>query len=77
MLASLAAYRLAPRAAAPPPLPDAALTPSLIMAQSLAQPLQLNGRPQLQPLPAAEEVWECEVAVVGGSLGEWRRRPTR
>jgi FAD dependent oxidoreductase len=69
MLASLAAYRLAPRAAAPPPLPNAALTPSLIVAQSLAQPLQLNGRPQLQPLPAAEEVWECEVAVVGGSLG--------
>ncbi|HEY9907381.1 MAG TPA: FAD-dependent oxidoreductase [Thermosynechococcaceae cyanobacterium] len=28
-----------------------------------------NGRPQLSPLPAAEEVWECEVVVVGGSLG--------
>ena len=28
-----------------------------------------NGRPQLSPLPPAEEVWECEVVVVGGSLG--------
>ncbi|HAZ49115.1 MAG TPA: NAD(FAD)-dependent dehydrogenase [Cyanobacteria bacterium UBA11369] len=28
-----------------------------------------NGRPQLSPLPAAKEVWQCEVIVVGGSLG--------
>ncbi|MFE4106056.1 FAD-dependent oxidoreductase [Almyronema epifaneia] len=28
-----------------------------------------NGRPQLSPLPIAQEVWECEVVVVGGSLG--------
>lgn len=28
-----------------------------------------NGRPQLSPLPQAQEVWECEVVVVGGSLG--------
>jgi hypothetical protein len=28
-----------------------------------------NGRPQLNPLPTAEAVWECEVVVVGGSLG--------
>ncbi|HEY9296577.1 MAG TPA: FAD-dependent oxidoreductase, partial [Phormidium sp.] len=28
-----------------------------------------NGRPQLKPLPAAKEVWQCEVVVVGGSLG--------
>ncbi|MEL6382728.1 MAG: FAD-dependent oxidoreductase [Cyanobacteria bacterium J06626_18] len=28
-----------------------------------------NGRPQLNPLPPAAEVWECEVIVVGGSLG--------
>ncbi len=28
-----------------------------------------NGRPQLLPLPTAEEVWECEVVVVGGTLG--------
>jgi hypothetical protein len=28
-----------------------------------------NGRPQPSFLPTAEEVWECEVVVVGGSLG--------
>jgi len=44
------------------------------IAQSLGyvkvpQPLALNGRPQLSPLPQIEEVWECQVAVVGGSLG--------
>lgn len=30
---------------------------------------QVNGRPQLSPLPTAQQVWECEVVVVGGSLG--------
>lgn len=30
---------------------------------------RLSGRPQLSPLPAPKEVWECEVVVVGGSLG--------
>jgi hypothetical protein len=33
------------------------------------QPIALNGRPQLFPLPQFDEVWECQVAVVGGSLG--------
>lgn len=28
-----------------------------------------NGRPRLNPLPTPKEVWECEVAIVGGSLG--------
>lgn len=28
-----------------------------------------NGRPSLTPLPQAEQVWECEVVVIGGSLG--------
>lgn len=28
-----------------------------------------NGRPRLDPLPVAKEVWQCEVVVVGGSLG--------
>lgn len=28
-----------------------------------------NGRPNLVPLPTAQETWECEVVVVGGSLG--------
>ena len=36
---------------------------------SLAQPLWLNGRPRLAPLPDPDEVWECQVVVVGGSLG--------
>lgn len=35
----------------------------------LNQLVNANGRPQLSPLPVAEEVWECEVVVVGGSLG--------
>jgi hypothetical protein len=30
---------------------------------------RLSGRPQVSPLPAAKEVWECEVVVVGGTLG--------
>ncbi|MEO1589918.1 MAG: FAD-dependent oxidoreductase [Cyanobacteria bacterium J06632_22] len=34
------------------------------------QPPRLaNGRPQLDPRPTAAETWECEVVVVGGSLG--------
>nr|WP_202895488.1 FAD-dependent oxidoreductase [Iningainema tapete] len=32
-------------------------------------PITPNGLPQLNPLPAAKEVWECSVVVVGGSLG--------
>lgn len=31
--------------------------------------LAANGRPVLSPLPQAKEVWECEVVVIGGSLG--------
>lgn len=30
---------------------------------------RMSGRPQLSPLPQPEEVWECEVAVIGGTLG--------
>jgi hypothetical protein len=30
---------------------------------------QVNGRPQLSPLPLPKEIWECEVVVVGGTLG--------
>lgn len=30
---------------------------------------QINGRPELSPLPKPKEIWECEVAVIGGSLG--------
>lgn len=37
---------------------------------AIAPPVQFaNGRPHLSPLPAAEEVWNCEVIVIGGSLG--------
>ncbi|MEO1352160.1 MAG: FAD-dependent oxidoreductase [Cyanobacteria bacterium J06635_15] len=32
-------------------------------------PILANGRPNLIPQPAAQEVWECEVVVIGGSLG--------
>ncbi len=28
-----------------------------------------NGRPLVSPLPRAQEVWQCQVVVVGGSLG--------
>lgn len=28
-----------------------------------------NGRPYVSPLPEVKEVWQCEVIVVGGSLG--------
>jgi hypothetical protein len=30
---------------------------------------RMSGRPQLSPLPTPKEVWECEVVVVGGTLG--------
>ncbi|MBD3882913.1 FAD-dependent oxidoreductase [Phormidium tenue FACHB-886] len=30
---------------------------------------RLSGRPQLSPLPRPQETWECEVVVVGGTLG--------
>lgn len=30
---------------------------------------QISGRPELVPLPKPKEVWECEVVVIGGSLG--------
>jgi FAD dependent oxidoreductase len=30
---------------------------------------KLNGRPQLSPLPNIQESWECDVVVVGGTLG--------
>lgn len=30
---------------------------------------RMSGRPQLSPLPQPQEVWDCEVVVVGGTLG--------
>jgi hypothetical protein len=58
-------------------------TPSIASAQAntalspgtIAEPKvdylanKLNGRPQLSPLPNIQESWECEVVVVGGTLG--------
>jgi hypothetical protein len=45
------------------------LTPALKPSR-LPQPLALNGRPQPHPLPHTfNDVWECQVVVVGGSLG--------
>jgi len=46
-------------------------TPSFLAPQSEQDTTHLvsNGRPHLNPLPPAQEVWNCEVVVVGGSLG--------
>ena len=42
-----------------------------LAASTVSAPLPLlaNGRPQLSPLPDAQDEWQCEVLVVGGSLG--------
>ncbi len=50
------------------PVPDTALIQQPI-EQPVLLPLLENGRPQLSPLPDAQEDWQCEVVVVGGSLG--------
>ncbi len=39
------------------------------LSVGIDQPISSNGRPQLSPLPAAPEVWNCQVVVIGGSLG--------
>jgi len=54
----------------PTPAPGAGgdISPALQLSQ-VPQPLMFNGRPQVNPLPNFEEVWECQVAVIGGSLG--------
>lgn len=39
------------------------------VATGLRQIATANGRPNLAPLPLAEDVWECEVVVIGGTLG--------
>ena len=50
-----------------PPLGDE-LTGSSVVT-GLAELRAANGRPQLWPIPQAEEVWQCQVVVIGGSLG--------
>jgi hypothetical protein len=54
----------------PTPAPGAGgdIGPALGL-KTLPQPLVFNGRPVLNPLPQNPEVWECQVVVVGGSLG--------
>jgi hypothetical protein len=39
------------------------------VSTSIRQIQAANGRPNLAPLPLAEEVWECQVVVIGGTLG--------
>ncbi|MDJ0708067.1 MAG: FAD-dependent oxidoreductase, partial [Leptolyngbyaceae cyanobacterium MO_188.B28] len=39
------------------------------LGSTVSQMAAANGRPQLSPLPYVDEVWECEVIVIGGSLG--------
>ncbi|MFZ4639670.1 MAG: FAD-dependent oxidoreductase [Nodosilinea sp.] len=43
--------------------------PSLLALVTMPQPTLLNGRPRLYPQPVVQETWECQVVVVGGSLG--------
>ncbi len=62
-LAGLMASRLSP---AETNLTD--LSPRLRVSQ-LPEPAMFNGRPRIAPMPNFQEVWECEVVVVGGSLG--------
>lgn len=66
MLAGLTASRWSP--AATPEVWQQNLSSPLGQLR-VPQPLALTGRPQLSPLPPADEVWECQVVVVGGSLG--------
>lgn len=58
----------------PKPLPDEPLLHAVsgfssfnAIAESVVP--AANGRPKLYPLPEAEEVWQCNVVVIGGSLG--------
>jgi hypothetical protein len=49
----------------------AALADTQPISEPKVDPLmnKLNGRPNLAPLPEAKETWNCEVVVVGGTLG--------
>ncbi|NJL48198.1 MAG: FAD-dependent oxidoreductase, partial [Leptolyngbyaceae cyanobacterium SM2_5_2] len=59
------ASRLSPASVDPVYQP---VSPGLQLSR-LPQAKHFNGRPQLHPLPATPEIWECQVAVIGGSLG--------
>lgn len=67
VLVSLAGSRLAPAVPVDADLWAGDVQPMLV--QNIPQPLYLNGRPHLDPLPHPVETWECNVVVVGGSLG--------
>lgn len=43
--------------------------PSGVAGQGVSLAAATPSRPHLSPLPTPKEVWECEVVVVGGSLG--------
>ncbi len=64
-IAGLSASRWSP---APAPGAGGEIAPALGL-HSLPLPLVFNGRPQVDPLPSFQEVWQCQVVVVGGSLG--------
>ncbi|MBE9108787.1 FAD-dependent oxidoreductase [Nodosilinea sp. LEGE 07298] len=64
-IAGLSASRWSPT---PSPGAGGEIAPALKRPQ-IPQPMVFNGRPQVAPLPKFEDVWECQVVVVGGSLG--------
>jgi len=66
MLAGLTASRWSPTDTSVPGNSD--LVSSLGQVD-MPQPLVLNGRPRPSPLPPMSQIWECQVVVVGGSLG--------
>jgi FAD dependent oxidoreductase len=64
-IAGLTASRWSPT---PSPGAGGNITPALRL-QDMPQPIVFNGRPRIDPMPQFKEVWECQVVVVGGSLG--------
>ncbi len=64
-IAGLTASRWSP---APSPGAGGDITPALRL-RGVPQPIVFNGRPRINPMPQFQEVWECQVVVVGGSLG--------
>lgn len=64
-IAGLTASRWSP---APSPGAGGDITPALRL-RGVPQPIVFNGRPRIDPMPQFKEVWECQVVVVGGSLG--------
>jgi hypothetical protein len=42
---------------------------SILDNRDIEGAIAAHGRPLVQPLPEPEEVWDCEVVVIGGTLG--------